>query len=63
MSLDSSYVGKKLFCGECGHRFVVTPGMNVLQTLRDRHGKVIGLTIKCEECGEGVFVVAHKPKR
>ena len=61
MSLDPSYVGKKLVCGECGHRFVVTPDMVIVQTLRDRHGKVIGFTVKCERCGEDVFVVADRP--
>lgn len=62
MSLDSSYVGKKVFCGECGHRFVITEGMKFLQMLRDRTGKVIGAIIKCEKCGENVFVVADRLK-
>ncbi len=61
MSLDPSYVGKKVFCGECSHRFVITEGMKLLQTLRDRKGKVIGAVIKCEKCGENVFVVADRP--
>lgn len=60
MSLDASYVGKKLFCSECGHRFVVTPDMKIVQTLRDRNGKIIGLTVECEKCGEDVFVVADR---
>lgn len=60
MSLDPRYIGKKLFCGECGHRFVVTRDMEILQTLRDRRGKVIGFTVTCQKCGENVFVVADR---
>lgn len=63
MSLDPSYVGKKLLCGECGHRFVVTPDMQIRQTLRDRHGKVIGATLTCDKCGQDVFVVPDPPTR
>lgn len=62
MRLDSSYVGKKVFCGECGHRFVITPDTKIVQMLRDRNEKVIGAIVTCETCGENVFVVADRPK-
>lgn len=62
MSLNARYVGKKVFCGECGHRFVVAPNTSIVQTLKDKNDKTIGFKIKCEKCGENVFVVADRPK-
>lgn len=62
MNIDI-YMGQKLFCGECGHRFVVTSDMKILTILRDKGGKVTGVTVRCERCGEDVFVVAHRQKR
>lgn len=63
VSLNPDYVGRTLRCGECSHQFVITPNTIVTKTLRDKNGKVIGFTTRCEKCGEAVFIGASMARR